>query len=104
MYPITCAGGYPIPIKAGRGLQIVALVVTASDTTAATRCTFVDDDSFKEVTDSQSLKTVIADLKGLANAEGVLGFVFPEPIKVRKGITISNGTNMLAGRTFVYVK
>lgn len=104
MYPITCAGGYPIPIKVGRGLQIVALVVTVDDTTLASRCTFVDDDSFKEVEDTQALKTVIADLKGLANADGVLGFVFPEPIKVRKGITIANGTNMIAGRTFVYIK
>jgi hypothetical protein len=103
MYPIQCAGGYPLPIKTGK-FSVYGIIVTANSTSLATRLTLVDSDNFKEETDNQSLKTVIADLRGLANAEGVLGVMFPEPIRVRKGVTISNGTNLLAGRTFVYIK
>lgn len=102
MYPITCAGGYPIPIKKGR-FKIHGFLVTAKTTSLATRCTFVDGDDFKEITDDQTMKPVLADLKGLANAEDVIGVMFPEPIQVRDGITISNGTNLIAGRTLVYI-
>ena len=104
MYPMLCMGGYPFPIKKGRGLQIAGISITASNPAAATRCTFIDSDAFKELTDDQTLKPVIADLKGLANADGVISWFFPSPIKVRKGITIANGTNLIAGRIFVYVE
>jgi hypothetical protein len=79
-------------------------VVTVNDTTVATRCTLVDSDDFKELTDDQSLKGVLVDLKGLANAEGVMGIMFPAPIQVRDGVTVSNLSNVLAGRTIVYIQ
>jgi hypothetical protein len=103
MYPITCAGGYPIPIKKGR-FKICGLVVTVDDTTAASRCTLVDSAEFKELTDDQTLKPVLVDLKGLPNAEGVMGIMFPAPIQVRDGVTVSNLSNVLAGRTIVYIQ
>ncbi|MFA5340134.1 MAG: hypothetical protein WC332_00010 [Clostridia bacterium] len=105
MYPITCAGGYPIPIKKGR-FKIHGFLVTANTTSSATRCTFIDGDDFKEIVDSQSTlksRPALADLKGLANAEDVIGVMFPEPIQVRNGIIISNGTNLIPGRTLVYI-
>jgi hypothetical protein len=103
MYPITCAGGYPIPIKKGR-FKIWGVVVTSDSIAAATRLTLVDSADFKVLTDTQSLKTVLADLRGISSGEGMIGFMFPEPIQVRDGIAVANVTNVLAGRTFVYIQ
>jgi hypothetical protein len=106
MYPITCAGGYPIPIKKGR-FKIHGFLVTANNTASATRCTFIDSDDFKQITDTASNlknKPVIFDLKGLANAEDTIGVMFAEPVHVRNGITIANGTNLIPGRTLVFIE
>ena len=94
MYPLTCAGGYPVPIAKGK-FKVVGFVATVSDPTAASRVTFIDSDANTPLLDSQALKGVLADLKGLANADGVLGAFFDEPIHVRDGITISNLTNVV---------
>jgi hypothetical protein len=107
MYPITCAGGYPIPIKKGR-FSIWGISVTSTSTAAVTRITLVDSDAFREVSDAEILtdknsRPVLCDLKGIANADSGLSFVFPEPIKVRNGVTIANGTNLLPGRNIVYI-
>jgi len=103
MYPLTCAGGYPVPIKAGR-FSICGVAMTASDPTAASRCTFVDSGGFIIETDSQDLKPVLADIKGVANVDGLKSVFFPEPIRVRNGISIANLTNVVSGRTIVYVQ
>jgi len=101
MYMLTCAGGYPIPIERGK-FHIVGFQVTADSTAAASRCTFIDSDAFKEVTDGQDYKNVISDLKGIANVNGTLLHMLPEPIKVREGITVANWTNVR--RATVYVR
>jgi hypothetical protein len=104
MYPITCAGGYPIPIKIGK-MSIVGIVATVNDPTAASRITLVDSAAGKELADDSDLKPAIVDLKGLANANGTIGVMFAEPIKLRDGVTIGrNTTNLIAGRTFVYIR
>jgi hypothetical protein len=107
MYPITCKGGYPLPIKAGR-FSIWGISITAANTAAASRITLVDCATNREVSDAEILtdkdtRPVLMDLKGLANGDGNLSFVFPEPIKVRNGVTIANGTNLLPGRNIVYI-
>jgi hypothetical protein len=104
MYPITCLGGYPIPIKKGR-FAIMGIVAVVNDTASASRVTLVDSDEGKEIPDSQSVKPVISDMKGLANGDATLGIMFAEPIKVRHGITITSATtNIVAGRTLVYIQ
>lgn len=102
MYPITCAGGYPIPIKKGR-FKICGVAITANSTAAASRCTFVDSDDFKIITESQDTKVILADLKGLANGSGWETQMFAEPIQVRDGIAICNGVNTATGRIIVYI-
>lgn len=104
MYPMTCAGGYPVPLKKGR-FSVCGVAMAVNDTTAASRITLVDSGDFAVLTDSAYIKTPLLDLKGLANADGVVGIMFEEPIKVREGVCITNlTTNMLPGRTLVYIK
>lgn len=104
MYPLLCKGGYPVPIKAGR-FSIVGVMATVNDPTAASRLTLIDSGEGLQVTDDQAMKPVICDIKGLANADGTIGVMFAEPIKLRDGVSIgSNTTNLMAGRTIVYVQ
>jgi hypothetical protein len=104
MYPITCYAGYALPIKAGR-FKICGISAAVNSTAAASRITIVDNGSNTIVAENQALKTVLADLKGLANTDGVLTEMFAEPIQVRNGVTVTDGSgNTLAGRNFVYIK
>jgi len=102
MYPLTCHGGYPLPIKKGR-FSVCGVAFTATDPTAASRCTIFDSDAFKEVTDDRTLLP-LCDLKGVANVDGDKFIFFPEPIRVRNGVAPSNLTNVVPGRTIVYVQ
>lgn len=107
MYVLQCRGGYPIPITAGgddsrRMMEIVGVVATVSDTTAASQLTLIDD--FGKVKADAVTDVTICDLKGLANAAGNIGVVFPEPIKTRKGIAATAITNLVQGSILVYCK
>lgn len=102
-YPITCAGGYPVPIKAGK-MEVTGVLATADSTAAASRLTLVDDDAYSALTDDSDAKPVLADLKGIANSDGNISVFFSEPIKVRKGVTVCNASNLLGGRVFVYIR
>jgi len=110
MQPVLCAGGYPIPItKKGRH-EIVAIVATVNDTTAASRLTLLDSEDYRIVDDGNDLqykdkRRLIFDQKGMANADATLGVVFPEPLKVIHGFTITGATtNLVAGKTFIYTR
>ena len=46
MYVLTCYGGYPLPIAAGK-VEIVGFRATVSDPTAVSRLTVIDDDDIK---------------------------------------------------------
>ena len=99
MYPVTCAGGHAVPIKAGR-FEIYGVAAIAEDTTASMRLTFVDSSQNKILADEAASGTVIIDLQG----DTMFGEYFPEPIKVRNGICVTNATNVLAGRTRLMIR
>ena len=109
MQPLMCAGGFPMPIKKGR-FEIYAILATIDDTTVESRITLIDSEDFKIVPDSNDMqykdsRRMIFDMKGLANADGCIGMVFPEPIKVIKGISLNSlSNNLTAGKTFVYTR
>ena len=104
MQPLRCSGGYALPIGKGKK-EIYGVVATVSTTTSASRLALMDTDDYAIVSDTASKKKHIIDLKGLANADGVIGCMFPEPIKVNDGVSLdSNSTNLIAGRTFLYIR
>lgn len=109
MYPLTCHGGYPMPIRAGR-FEIVQINATVDDLSVDSRLRLIDDggitdDKFGRIlADGIDQDTGICDLKGIANTVGDLRIQFKEPIKVRDGISISYATNILPGSIFVYTR
>lgn len=110
MYPLQCAGGFPLPIKAGK-LEIYGVSAVVSDTTAASRLTLIDDRNLPEGavvgrvlgSDYDDDKGII-DIKGIASADGVLEQIFPEPLKLRHGLSSVNSSNLVAGTIKVYVR
>jgi hypothetical protein len=110
MYPVQCAGGYPVPVKMGK-MEVWGMRATVKDPTADSRLTIIDDVALGDnvsmgriLTDDYTNKVVICDLKGVANAEGTLYEVFPEPIKVRRGVSIINASNVEPGKNILYVR
>jgi hypothetical protein len=109
MQPLLCKGGYPLPI--GKGMKyICGFVATVSNTAAASRLSLLDSAEYKIVDDGNDLqfknsRRMICDVKGVANVDGTLKCMFPEPIKVLDGVTINSvSANLVAGRTFLYVR
>jgi hypothetical protein len=98
-----------MPIKKGK-FEIVGIVATVNDTTAASRLTLIDSDDFKVYPDASDIqwshdRCTIFDQKGLANADATLGVIFPEPLKCNRGLALNSlSTNLVAGKTFVYVR
>ena len=103
MQPLLCKGGYALPIGKGKK-EIYGVVAAVSDPTAASRLALIDSEDFAVVEDVTDKKHFI-DLKGLANTDGVIGCMFAEPIKVIDGVAVdAASTNLIAGRTFLYVR
>jgi hypothetical protein len=104
MQPLLCKGGYPLPIGKGKK-EIYGVVAAVNDTASASRLTLRDSNDFNVTPSAVNLKGIFADIKGLANADGVIGLMFSEPIKVIDGVCITSAsTNLLPGRTFLYVR
>ena len=109
MRPIQCLGKFAMPIKAGK-FDILGMEATVSDTALASRFAIVDDESIKP-TDNNGVilnsllykRDVLADVKGVASVDSTIGFMFPEPIKTRHGISLYH-ENLVAGSVIVYTR
>jgi hypothetical protein len=107
-YPIQCPGGFSVGTKGGR-FEIGGFDVVVSDQTAAAEFAIVDDVGIPEgqstgeiLTSLTNVKNILAHLKFAANATtGVMHYNFPDPIKVRYGVSIY-GNNWVAGNICVY--
>lgn len=107
MYVLQCRGGYPIPITTGgegvlAKVEICGVQATVSDAGSGSRLTLVDD--YGKTKDDDSTDVTLADFKGVANSDGVIGGMFAEPIKTRKGLAVSNLTNLVQGSILVYTR
>lgn len=110
MYPITCAGGYPLPMKAGK-FEIFGFRASINTAGTAARVTLVDDETIDDYAkvgtvhaDSTTLKTTIIDVRDPLGTTGNLEVMFPEPIKTRHGISISGWDNIVVGTGMLYVR
>ena len=108
MRPMTCKAGYPVPVSAGM-CSIVGYSAALSDPAAAGRLTLVDRDPYASlgssvVTDDMSVKGVIIDKKVVANIDGNVTEMFPEPIKAVNGVVAMHATNLIPGKILIYIK
>lgn len=111
MYPLTCRGGFPMPVKAGR-FEVVGVRATVNTTTADSRLRLIDDPNIKEgepfgkiLTDSYTgAGTQIADVKGIGGTDANLEVLFPEPMKLRNGVSITHCDNLVTGSIALYVR
>ena len=110
MYVLQCHAGFSLPVKSGM-FSVLGLAATAEDSTLASQIVIVDDVTIDKgqnlgniiATLTGNEKTVISNCKGVAGADGVIGEVFPEPLKTRYGISLYVN-NVVAGSTRVYVR
>ena len=111
MYPLQCRAGFFNPAKVGR-FSIVGFQATVNDLTADARVALFDDKNLNENdgvglvygTDPVNVFPII-DKQSQADQEGNLESWFPEPIKIRHGISIGAGTtNIKAGSLKVFAR
>ena len=108
MHIMTCYAGFPLPLKAGK-CEILGVQAPILDTGAPSQLILWDDYSIDETaqygniysSDDRTKKVQLVDLKGISNADGELSQVFPEPLKLRRGLSV-----MLSNisKVFVYVR
>ena len=115
MYPVTCAGGFNAPAKAGKW-ELVGFTAMVDDPTAASELTLIDDPAIKsnmkagfiyptsEVAAGTSKKHIIAGQEGHGSAyDTVLEWWPAEPVKLRYGLSLAF-TNIKQGSMCVYTK
>jgi len=111
-YPIQCTAGFPMPLVVGK-YEILGFVAEISDTTADAQIAIYDDRTIKTedafgkliaVADIYHTKTLLVDLKSDGAASGASGYLeydFPEPVKIRNGLSIA-ADNIKGGSLCVY--
>ncbi len=109
MRPLQCHAGFPVPIGAGK-YEVCGVSAVVSDTAAAARLTLIDDvdlprdSTVGRVLTEDGQKVTFIDLKGLANAHGNLVEYFFESVKMNKGISVTNASNLIGGKVILFVR
>lgn len=110
MYPLTCYAGFALPVKAGK-FEICQINAALEDVDVDAKLVLIDDQAITEsslhgriLPDSEDYKTPIIELKSNGGVVGELVESFNEPIKVRRGLSISACDNLKPGKIFVYVR
>lgn len=108
MQTIKCKGGYAVPVKEGM-CSIVGYSAVVNSASTESRLTIVDKNPYETlgaavVTDDDALKDIVIDHKGMASVDNTLHCMFPEPIKVTRGVTVVTASNLLPGKIVLYIK
>ena len=109
-YPITCKGGYPMPIRPGK-FKIKRILAAVSDRTANSRLILIDDHTLTSSDNQGTVRstktssyTQIIDMKGVGG-QG-MGYLDSGEInlKLRDGLTVVDTTNLQPGGICIYVE
>lgn len=103
MQPIRCQGGYAVPIKAGK-MEVVAISAPGDELSSISRLRVVDNSTEKVLAETDWGGRIVAEAKSIANSEGNITFVFPEPVKVMEGVNVTYADNLVPGSICVYVR
>jgi len=112
MYPNTCYAGYPMPLRTGK-FELMGYSAAPSAVGTAMEVAIIDDRNIgdkkwgslittMESTGTQNTKTVVAWDK-IAAGYTVYASMFPEPLKVRHGISVYC-SNVKAGSFCLYIR
>lgn len=111
MYVAQCFAGFPMPLKAGK-YEVFGVRASIKDATAAARLTLVDDQDLEEgakwgaiysTAEVADKKCMIIDERTVANTVGNIDVMFPEPIKLRRGISMA-GSNLRGGTVTLLIR
>lgn len=111
-YPLTCAAGYPNPLREGKQ-EITQVRATVQNPAAAARVTLIDDINLKvgqrvgNIYDDSFIQSGcprIIDTKLDANSGGDIDVCFAEPVKFRYGISVVNCENIIGGSLCVFAR
>lgn len=102
MYMLLCRGGFGVPMSKGKK-ELLGILATVNDTGAVSRLSVIDTDSDALISASAENTSVVIDLKGAIGDQNLGGF-FPEPIPLRKGISLGYATNLIVGSVKAYVR
>jgi hypothetical protein len=110
MYPLLCPGGYGVPVTGAR-VDVIGVRAAVSSPASASRLILLDDpdingDNFGRILSDtapyDNYSGFIVDVKGVADVDGNLEVLFPEPIRLRYGISVAETTNLVPGSIMVY--
>lgn len=105
MYPILCPGGYGVPIKKGK-MEVcgIDLKVTASSGDFQVSLFDTNRGVSLNIADKKSSDALFAHVFGGSTSLVPPFLPFPEPIKMRNGISIGDIDNIDPGQIFVYIR
>ena len=103
MYPLQCTAGYPMPIKAGKfEICAIGMKMTAHGTAFELA---LWDTGVDTVIDEDNPPIDARRVFHLFGKDDAADFYsLPEPLKVRKGLSIGTISNIDAGQIYVYVR
>jgi hypothetical protein len=111
MYVAQCHAGFPMPLKAGKQ-EVYGVRATLQDATAAARLTLVDDYSLADDAKFGALYSTTAvadkpcmfvDERTIANTVGSIDVMFPEAIKLRRGVSMA-ASNLKGGTVTLLIR
>ena len=111
-YPLTCAAGYPNPMRVGK-FEVTQVRATVLNPALSARITLIDDQTLVEGTKVGKIYTDdylvpgsprVIDTKLDANTGGDIDVVFGESVKLRRGLSVVNCTNIVSGSLCVFVR
>jgi len=103
MYPLHCHAGFAMPISTGK-FSICAVAVKPEDETATLELQLWDTGS-NNVVDPDSPPVDGRRIFHHESDDAAGIFVsFPEPLKVRSGISVGAAANLDGGTLYVYVR
>ena len=106
MKPLTCPGGYGIPMTFGGKHRIVAVTAVCSDTNAAAQLQLVETTRTLPASKTSAEK-IIFDMKRVAACEANIEWIAPDtkdPIVVNSNLYPLLTTNLVPGSILVYAK
>jgi hypothetical protein len=107
---LTCIAGFNAPARQGR-YEIVGASAAVDDTAAASELCIIDDPDINQSGKAGRIlaslptnqKGVLCYQKGLANGDGFLEWIAPEPIKTIYGTSLIF-ENLKPGTVCIYVR
>ena len=108
-YPMQCYAGFPMPLLTGK-FEITGFCCSVETTASTSQIAIFDDPTIKSgdnfgklipVADIYHTKVLLCDIKNVASLDKAVQYEFPEPVKIRHGISLA-ADNIVGGSLCLY--